>query len=252
MARKLLIFFFAVLNSTTIWGQNQYFFGLDLGPKVDVYHMATGYAKPYSPNMKIHNDVGALFGVTGGVLLDNKYVLETGLYRSNYRATFELFDEKGRLYFRHTPVNTFTAYYLPVILYQRKKIGKLPNMFIQYGGGFSTIVGAKVGLQTPYYSQEVPLNEADLTEGYISYTVVNNSFDAKIITLNMNVSLHYPVNEVVVASLTASGRFGISGNNYVDIEHTTPDHYKVQNSLFTKGGGFQLQFGFRYFLEKEQ
>lgn len=240
-----------VFLPVALQAQNQYYFGLDIGPKYDRYRLATGGTRPYAPSMQVRNDLGAFFGAVGGVILEEKFVMETGIYRSNFRAIFDLINEDGKRYFVNTPVNTFTAFMVPFIFSTRKAIGSSGTTFLHLGGGISTLIGSKMGITEVFYSHAEPIDPEDLSKGNIAYTILENTFNAKILTANLNASLFYPVNESVAAILTFSGRVGVAGNNYVDIEHFTPDHQNVKNTIYTTGTGFQIQFGFRYFLRSE-
>jgi hypothetical protein len=239
-----------LLLSTSAEAQNTYFFGLDIGPKYDQYVLGTAGTRPYDPSLNIRDDVGALFGISFGVLLNDHLMLESGIYRSNFRAIFDIVNDDKKEYFVNTPVNTFTANMVPVSLYVRKPFTRTEGAFIHFGGGFSTLLGTKKGLEEMFFSHAEPIDPEDLNKGTIAYTILNNKIDANIITINLSSSIHYPVNEAVAASVTVLGRLGIAGSNSVNIEHSTPNHSSVRNRFYTKGSGVQLQFGFRYFFTK--
>lgn len=247
IARFILIL---LLFPVSAEAQNTFFFGLDIGPKYDQYELGTAGSRPYDPSLNIRNDIGAMFGVTFGVLLSENLYLESGIYRSNFRAIFDLVNEDKKKYFINTPVNTFTANMVPVNLYIRKPFTKTEGTFIHFGGGFSTLIGTKKGLEEMFFSHAEPLDPENLNKGNIAYTILDNNLDANIITLNLSSSIHFPVNDEVTASVTVSGRLGIAGNNTVNIEHSTPDHASVRNAFSTKGSGVQIQFGFRYIFTK--
>ncbi|MCB0735390.1 MAG: hypothetical protein KDC76_12465 [Bacteroidetes bacterium] len=231
-----------------VQGQNRYFLGVDIGPKVDIYRLASGGSRPYDPSLSVENDLGAFFGVNGGVLVENKIMVETGLYRSNFRAVIDIVNEDGQHYFQNTPINTFTAWFLPVNFNIRKPWRDKPNQFWYAGFGTSTLVGIKRGVDQ-YISHGELVDPSDINQGTIGYSITSNSFDAKIITLNGNAGIHYPINASVVANFSISVRLGVAGNNFIDIDHETPDYPSVKNTIYTSGSGAQLQFGFRYFLD---
>ncbi len=244
MMKHLTLLLF--LLPSAVSAQNSYFFGLDIGPKFDQYKLATGGTRPYDPSINLRNDIGAMFGVSFGVLVEDKLMLESGIYRSNFRAIFDIVNEGGQKYFINTPVNTFTSFMLPFNLNVRKPIGRSEGTYVHLGGGFSTYFGTKRGITEVFYSHAEPVDPENFNKGNIAYIIRDNDFDAQLITLNLHTSFHFPVNEVVSGSMSVTGRLGVAGNNYVDIEHATPDYASIKNSFFTSGSGVQFLFGFRY------
>ena len=103
-----------------------------------------------------------------------------------------------------------------------------------------------------FFSPEVPINPLNASAGSISYIITDNSFDAKIVMLNINVGYQYPINEAVNINIGMNSKLGIAGNNYFDITHRTPNHASVRNSIFTTGTSLQFNIGFRYYLDAEE
>ena len=248
----IMIFVSIAILTTSAVAQNQYFFGLDIGPKVDIYRLATGGSRPYSPSFRVKNDMGALFGVSAGAIVEEKIMLETGLYRSNFRAVIEIVNEENQTYFRNTPVNTFTAWFLPFNFNFRKPMKNQKGGYLFGGFGASTLVGIKKGINEPYFSHGELVDPSDVNQGTIAYQINANAFDAKIVTINANGGVQYAINDQVFASAQLSLRMGVSGNNYVDFEHETPEQASVLNSIYTSGSGFQMQLGFRYLLGRDE
>lgn len=250
MVLRLLSIVFLICVSLMSYGQEErtYYVGLDIGPKFDIYRLASGGTQPYSPNIKIHNHLAATFGILGGVKLDNKLLIEAGVYKSDYRVNIDIIDEQGRAFFVNTPINTFTSYMIPFHFNGiRTKQGKYEPMHFIYGTGFTVLAGTKRGIKETYFSPEVPVDPLDVNQGFVSYQVSNNSFSAKIVLVNINLGYQYPINDYVNINLAMNSKVGVAGSNYFDIQHNTPNH-KVTNSIFTKGTSIQFNIGFRYFI----
>ncbi|MFT5480345.1 MAG: hypothetical protein ACI9UJ_000939 [bacterium] len=254
MARKILAILFIISGlATKSLAQNDYYIGLDIGPKFDQYQLATGGARPYQPSIKLYNPMAATFGVLAGALIEEKYQVEVGIYKSDYRVNIDLITESGDIFFANTPINTFTSYMVPFNFNAVKTWqGKYEPRHFIYGTGVTMLAGTKMGLAETFISPEVPINPLNASEGSISYVISNNSFDAKILMLNVNIGYQYPINESVNISLAMNSKIGIAGNNYFDIVHRTPNHAEVKNSIFTTGTSIQFNIGFRYFLNSEE
>ncbi|MFT5725600.1 MAG: hypothetical protein ACI9JN_002726 [Bacteroidia bacterium] len=253
MARKkITLALVCCLLSIYSSGQNDFYIGLDIGPKFDQYRLATGGTRPYHPSMKIYNPLAATFGIMGGIMLEDKYQVEIGIYKSDYRVNIDLLTENGDVFFANTPINTFTTYMIPFNFNAVKTWQGTyePRHFI-YGTGFTILAGTKMGLSETFVSPEVPINPLNSSEGSISYVISNNSFDAKIIMLNLNLGYQYPMNESVNINISMNSKIGIAGNNFFDITHKTPKHNAVKNSVYTTGTSVQFNIGFRYFITEE-
>ena len=234
------------------FGQNDYYFGLDIGPKFDQYRLATGGSRPYHPSIRLYNQMAATFGVIGGVMLEDKYQVEVGIYKSDYRVNIDLLTESGDVFFANTPINTFTTYMIPFNFNAVKTWqGEYEPRHFIYGTGVTMLAGTKMGLDETFFSPEVPINPLNASDGSISYVISNNSFDAKIVMLNINLGYQYPINESVNINVSMNSKLGIAGNNFFDITHKTPNHNAVKNSIYTTGTSLQFNIGFRYFLGEE-
>jgi hypothetical protein len=250
--KKVINTLIIIMLSITGFAQNQYYVGLDIGPKFDQYQLATGGSRPYHPSINVYNQMAATFGVLGGVTLEDKYQVEVGIYKSDYRVNIDLVTETGDEFFVNTPINTFTSYMIPFNFNAIKtwQGAYEPRHFI-YGTGVTMLAGTKMGLDGTFISPAVPINPLNASEGSISYVISNNNFDAKILMLNINIGYQYPINESVNINVSMNSKLGISGNNYFDIEHRTPNHSSVVNSIFTTGTSLQFNIGFRYKLGSE-
>lgn len=234
------------------FGQKEYYIGLDIGPKFDQYKLGTGGFRPYHPSINVYNQMAATFGILGGALIEERYQVEVGIYKSDYRVNIDLLTENGDIYFANTPINTFTTYMVPFNFNAVKTWqGKYEPRHFIYGTGVTMLAGTKMGLDETFYSPEVPINPLNASEGSISYVISNNSFDAKIVMLNINLGYQYPINESVNINVSMNSKLGIAGNNFFDITHKTPNHNSVRNSIYTTGTSLQFNIGFRYFLGEE-
>ena len=240
-----------VLSALSIKAQSRYYIGLDIGPKFDLYRLASSGARPFDNSIEIANPMAATFGVTGGVLTQEGYQLEAGIYKSDYRVNVTLFTEDGGAYFTNTPINTFTSYMIPFNFNRVKSWqGKYEPRHLIFGTGFTLLAFTKLGIEETYFSPQVPIDPNNLNQGNISYTITDNGFNAQVVMLNLNIGYQYPINESVNISISANPKLGIAGNNFFDITHTTPNHAAIRNSIFTSGTSMQLNIGFRYFLDE--
>ncbi|MFT4523434.1 MAG: hypothetical protein ACI8ZN_002387 [Bacteroidia bacterium] len=232
--------------------QSTAYFGLDLGPKVDYYSQAAvGGSPSYQPNLRIHNDVAGVFGLVFGLKLDSNVWLETGLYKSNFRANFDIIGANGARYFDNTPVNTFTSFVIPINyrrIYEVKKHMFPVPIYLTYGTGLTFLGKQKLGLTEAYRSIAEPVNPADVSEGYVEYSIFKNEIRGKMMMLNLNAGVQYRVNSNLMVNILATYRYGISGANNMLITHKFADFEPITNKISTKGNELQLTFGFRYFL----
>ena len=250
--KSIFIILLLGLVSTPAFTQNDYYIGLEIGPKFDYYKLATGGNRPYHPSINIYNQMAATFGLLGGAIVEEKYQIEVGIYKSDYRVNIDLLTENGDVYFANTPINTFTSYMVPFNFNAVKSWqGKYEPRHFIYGTGVTLLAGTKMGISETFYSPEVPINPLNASAGSISYVISDNSFDAKIVMLNINIGYQYPINESVNIHIGMNSKLGIAGNNYFDITHKTPNHAAIKNSIFTSGTSLQFNIGFRYFLDEE-
>ncbi|MBO6518353.1 MAG: hypothetical protein JJ975_17595 [Bacteroidia bacterium] len=248
--RKLLILtllFTCGMHATTR-AQNVYYAGLEIGPKFDQYRLASGGNRPYSPSLSVSNQMAATFGILGGVKLEDRLLIEAGIYKSDYRVHIDVINEDGQRYFENTPINTFTSLMIPFNFnFIKTKQGKYEPQHLIIGTGFTLLANTKLGITETFVSPEILVDPFDVSKGTISYTVSNNQFDAKIFMLNLNLGYQYPINDFVNINVSMNTKLGVAGNNYFDITHRTPDHAQVRNSVFTSGTSIQFNIGFRYF-----
>lgn len=250
--KKIITTLIFISLASGSFAQSDYYIGLDIGPKFDQYRLGTGGTRPFHPSIKLYNQMAATFGVLGGVLLENNYQIELGIYKSDYRVNIDLLTESGDVFFANTPINTFTTYMIPFNFNAVKTWqGKYESRHFIYGTGVTLLAGTKMGLEETFYSPNVPINPLNAAEGSISYVISNNSFDAKLIMLNINLGYQYPINESVNINVSMNSKLGIAGNNYFDITHKTPNHNAIKNSIYTTGTSLQFNIGFRYFLDDE-
>ncbi|MCB9261510.1 MAG: hypothetical protein H6607_03980 [Flavobacteriales bacterium] len=250
--KNIFSFLLIIVISTLGMAQNQKYIGLDIGPKVDWYRLATGGSRPYSPSLNLHNPIGASFGIIGGIKIDNKILLETAIIKSDFRTNIDIINEDGKRYFVNTPINTFTSYMIPFNFNFIKPIQKKYDTHYWYSGiGITTLVKKKLGLDQTYISPEVFVDENDLTQGSIQYTITGNDFDADLIMFNLNAGYQYPLNEGIMINVSMQLRAGVAGNNFFDLTYKTPQYSAIQNTIYTSGSGIQFNIGFRYFIENE-
>ncbi len=116
---------------------------------------ATGGTRPYHPSIKIYNQMAATFGVVGGAIVEERYQVEVGIYKSDYRVNVDLLTESGDVYFANTPINTFTSYMVPFNFNVVKTWqGKYEPRHFIYGTGVTLLAGTKMGLTETFFSPE--------------------------------------------------------------------------------------------------
>lgn len=229
--------------------QKLYFFGFDLGPKMDFYQMNTT-SNRYAPNLQLQNDIAAMAGLTAGVLIDDRFKLETGLYQSNFKTRFTITDDKGEEHFNNEPVNTFSSLMIPVSLNIRQELGN-PRWQLFYGIGFSTFINEESGIDG-FYQSPTSLVDADYPDkGAVQYIIYDNKFVGSIMTANLNAHAMYAINDQLFLSLNLEGHYGVSGENFFRIAHKTEinGEHDIENTVFSKGSAMQFNVGFRYFVD---
>jgi len=245
--RILFISLFLLISSLTS-AQKFYYLGFDIGPKVDLYQLASG-TKAYMPNMAVSNDMAAVAGLTGGVLVDDKFLLETGIFRSNFKTRIQLFDEIGRDYFFNDPINTFDAYMIPVHFDLKLNSSKVNWQFFA-GMGFTTFINSKLSIVgTKVSVQEyVDLDRPEL--GYMQYTISENQLTGTIMALNLNFKAWYSINENLFFNFGINGRYGTSGESLFDLNLISPEGTSISNTVYTAGNALQATIGFRIFFDE--
>ena len=246
----ILLVGFSVLASAQ---DKQFFIGLDIGPKFDQYRVESTGSKAYEPNLNISNPLAATFGVLGGIKIEDRIMVEAGIYKSDYRVNIELVAKDGSRHFSNTPINTFTSYMIPFNLnFIKSKQGKYEPQHFIFGTGFSLLARPRLGLEGRFYSVETPLDPLDLTKGLVSYEIYDNNFDADIVLLNLNAAYQYPINEDVNIHVGVNGRIGVAGKNFFKIDQKTPSNPTITNTISTSGSSLQLSIGFRYFIPQAE
>ncbi len=251
--KNVVTILFIFFTSTIANAQKQYYFGIDIGPKFDQYKLVKNSQQAFSPNIKIYNPLAATFGVLGGMMLEEKYQLEAGIYKSDFRVNIDLLTQSGDKFFVNTPINTFTSYMIPINFNVVKTWqGKYEPRHFIFGTGFTILANTKLGIAETFFSPEVPIDPQNSSAGAISYVISDNTIDGGMVMLNLNLAYRYPINESVNISVGMNSKIGVAGTNYFNISHSTPNFAPVKNRLETKGSSVQFNIGFRYFLESEE
>jgi len=243
----LLCAFFLISQAAD--AQRLYFFGFDLGPKMDFYQLNPANNR-YNPNLQLKNDVAAMAGITAGVLIDDKFKLETGLYQSNFKTRFTITDDKGEEHFVNEPVNTFSSLMIPVTLNMRMTTTN-PRWQFFYGLGFSTFINEQSGIDGFYQSPTSLVDADDPSKGAVQYIIYDNKFVGSLMTANLNAHALYSINDQLFLSLNLEGHYGVSGENFFRIAHKTEQNgeHDIENTVFSKGSAVQFNVGFRYFVD---
>jgi len=241
-----LLFSVCVLSSH---GQKLYFFGFDIGPKMDLYRLNPAQNR-YSGSIELKNDVAASAGISAGVLIDGKLKLEAGLYQSNFKTRFTLTDDKGFQHFENEPVNTFSSLMIPVSLNLRKEMAN-PRWQLFYGVGFSTFINEEIGIDGSYVSPISLVDGDDPSKGSLQYIITENKFVGSIITANLNLHALYGINDQLFLSMNLEGHLGVSGENFFSVSNNTEldGEFDVVNTAFSSGSAMLFNVGFRYFVD---
>lgn len=249
----------ATAQSTTGSQPNEervFYFGFDLGPKYDHYTVRQTGGPDYSPNIKIIKDIGATAGISGGFLIDNKYVVELGIYRNNYKAKLEFISPQGNIFFDNTVVNTFSSYSIPVKVGSRFSDHSRTSLFyVQVG--VTTLLNATLDFDQPKNSVLDQKTVDDVPVDQMEYVIWNNLLDGKIMTMDATLVWNRALRKNLFFSTSLSARFGIGGENrFTTVHHTrnednTEDVRDVTNEISTSGTGLNLTVGFRYFMFEE-
>ena len=247
MVKHLLTFLFCCAISYAS-AQNKYFLGLDIGPKFDFNQLSSSPNNGYSPSFENQNTLAAQFGVVGGIWIEDRRMLEAGLYRSNHQVKFTIVGENGERYFANSLVDTYSAIFVPFSLNYNFSPGLQMTTF--YGGiGASTLLGVQKGIDK-FSSPEVA-ESPDQPNRLYSYRVENNSVTEGIMTVNAQLGFIKAINEYAYINLLLMGKLGVGNQNFVDVNSTTPSHNNIENSVISRGSGLVFNIGFRYLLNAE-
>lgn len=242
-----LCFLILAMMNGKAFSQKSYFFGFDIGPKIDFFRLEEA-SNPYSPNIELDNDLAAAAGFTGGVLIEDRFLLETGIYRSNFKTRFKLFDEEGMVHFDKEPVSTLNAYLIPVS-FCLKSQNAIPRWQFFYGLGFNAMVSSTTAIDGTVVSVQSLKNPDDPSEGYMQYTLSGNSLAGNLVSLLATYRAFYAINDQLNFAFGIEGRYGATGDNFLNINHVSPLGRRVENVISTSGNALQFNLGFRYFLE---
>jgi hypothetical protein len=230
------------------FGQNKYFVGLDIGPKFDFNQLSSSPNNGYSPSFDNHNPLAAQFGVAAGIWIEDRWMLEAGLYRSNHQVKFTILGENGERYFANSLVDTYSAIFVPFSLNYNFSPGLHMTTF--YGGlGASTLLGVRKGIDR--FSSPQVAESPDQPNRVYFYEVENNSVTEGLMTVNAQIGFIKAINEYAYINLLLMGKLGVGNQNFVDVKSTTPSHSTIQNSVISRGSGILFNIGFRYILNAE-
>jgi hypothetical protein len=230
--------------------QSQYYFGLDLGPKMELYRL--GESSVSYESLKIRPDIGAAAGIAGGVIQDDKFGIEVGLYRNNFRTKIEIFDEQGQSYFTNDLIATFSSVRVPVS-FLFKHNTRLEQWQIFSGIGFTSFIGSKLDQQGFSTSPAQLVNPEDPSEGYLQYNLSENRLTGGLMAATIQFRTLYLINQQLHFFTGIYGRFGTSGSNIIDISHyNSITNQTVKNSIYTRGNAWGVSMGFRFYLEEDE
>lgn len=257
---KYLLAFALIIMTMTGNAQDEeervFFFGFDMGPKYDHYTSTQIGGLRYSPSLEIVPDIGATAGIVGGFFLDNKYIVELGIFRNNFKVKIDFKSPQGNVFFANTLVNTFSSYSLPIHVGARIKSNSQRSLLF-FQTGITTLFRANLDFDIPKYSivdQRVVDNQVT---DELSYEIFNDRMDGKIMTLDVGLTWNYAVRTNLFLTTAAYVKYGIAGQNLFNVIHHTRSADNsaavrdVQHQIQTNGTGAQLTLGFRYFMFEE-
>lgn len=229
------------------------YFGFDIGPKYDHYISRQVGGPSYSPNVEVVKDIGATAGITAGLFMDNKYIVEIGIYRNNYKAKLDFTSPQGNIFFKSTIVNTFSSYSIPVRVGSRI-FNHSPGSLFFFQVGVTTLLNARLDFDQPKTSVLDEKTIDNVVVDNMDYIITNNQLDGKVMSLDAGLVYNQVIRKNLFFTSVLSARIGIGGENRFSTIHNTrnedntEDVIGVTNEVQTNGSGLNLTLGFRYFM----
>jgi hypothetical protein len=252
-AKSVLILFTFLFFSQGVMAQDtrEPYFGLDLGPKMDMY-IHGGSSNQYSPNVEILPDLGASAGIVGGIKVNDQFLLEIGLYKNDYKMKLNFISDQKNIFFRNSLINTITSVAVPISFNMKLKRSSLKHQWYA-GVGFMPLMNVKTDQEVVFQSvvEEIQ-NDQRVVIDQMAYSVSEQEMDGAIVTANINLRYNYLLSERMLFHIQATARLGVSGRNQFTTSHSTLNITSVTNSFYTKGGGYNFNIGFRFFLDTEE
>lgn len=226
--------------------KRELYFGIDLGPKMDIYNH-TGSSAQYHPNVEIIPDIGANAGVIGGVKLDGNYLVEIGLYKNDYKMKMRFISDQNNVFFQNTLVRTITSIGVPISFNMRLKRGSDKHQWYA-GVGFMPLLNVRTDQEEVFQSvvEEIQNDQGQVTD-MMAYAVSEQTLDGSIVTANLSLRYNTEISERLMFHVMTTARLGVSGKNEFTTSHSTMNILNVVNTFSTKGSGYNLNIGFRYF-----
>lgn len=229
----------------------EFYFGLDLGPKMDIYKHSRS-SNQYKNSVEVIPDIGANAGIIGGMKVNDEFLLEIGLYKNDYKMKLQYTSDQGNIFFRNTLIKTITSVGVPVSFNMKLKRGS-PKHQWYVGAGFMPLMNVKTEQDIVFTSvvEEIQDDQRRVTD-QLAYTVSEQKLAGSIVTANVSLRYNLMLTERMAFHIMGTARMGVSGRNEFSTTHSTLNYTNVVNDFYTKGSGYNLNVGFRLYLEQNE
>jgi|GEM_PF-1622284 len=251
--RLLISLLLVLVSSSSALAQDvrEFYFGLDLGPKMDIYVHERSSGE-YKPNVEVLSDIGATAGIIGGVKINDQYLFEVGLYKNDYKVKMNFVSDQNNLFFKNTLINTITSVGVPISFNMKMKMSRPAHEWYA-GVGFMPLLNVKTKQDVPFQSvvEEIQNDQGVVTDK-MAYSVSEQELDGDIVTANISLRYNYVLSRQLSFHVLGMVRMGVSGRNQFTTSHSTLNFTGIKNEFYTKGTGFNINVGFRFYLHDDE
>jgi hypothetical protein len=241
---SLFMLFTLVTNAQEV---KEPYFGLDIGPKMDIY-VNSASSNQYKPNIEVLPDIGASAGIVGGFRINNEFLFELGLYKNDYKMKLNFISDQGNVFFRNSLVRTITSVGVPMSINLKLKRGSPQHQWYA-GVGFMALMNVKTDQETVFQSvvEEIHNDRKEVIDK-MAYSVSEQEMNGAIVTANVSLRYNLLLSDRMMFHVMGTVRAGVSGRNEFTISHSTLNYSSVTNTFHTKGSGYNINLGFRFYL----
>lgn len=221
--------------------QNYQFSGsIHLGPKIDIYRITNGSKEFVRPTPTI----SATAGVNAGVLIDNKIMLETGLYNYQLHSTFTVRSRSGAIVSDQTSFPTLSMLLIPVKFSVFKPLEN--NWNLLYGFSAWVMTREEINRNPEIENQILQQDPVSGTTDFLQFKVKSNTLTGSNILFSAHFGLEKKLFEQVYISSEFHFRTAMSYINEYGMDYSSNNDRPRSVVISSRGTSPLLLVGLRF------
>lgn len=225
--------------SCFLFSQNKLYTGFEIGPKYDLYQFYSD-----TNDLQTKPFLNGIFGFNLGYALKNGLIIETGIYKNNFRLAYYFKTPKGFELLKHNSSLIFSSVQIPLRIKTNIKIFK-DKIFLSSYIGSSVLTNSKVGYMTSSTTKAVILLNG-IPQDSVIVTAVSQKLVKHPFLIECGVGFDFLLYKQIQLTIMASYYSGLSTLTKSDLVYQINDMPASTGSVLSKGDSFNIFLGIKY------